>query len=147
MFKGNLLDMLVHVGQIALRGLNNFLLNQSGEFNNRVTNLGMKLVNLETRHKHKLVTAVAMGVGAYIKTLNSLAVGKSKKDVGLALEKSGLLQAPKATVRMGTFLLLSAMNEQAAKKLAMTTKIIHDEFASGKQGLFSSLFTESQGGN
>lgn len=29
-FKGNPLDMLVHVGQIALRSLNNFLLNQSG---------------------------------------------------------------------------------------------------------------------
>ena len=143
-FSGNPLDVALHIVQLGLTTLNNMILGQKGDYLTKVNNLNNKLVNMEIANKQRLLSLISAGFMGGITGTNAL-VGATKNITLKALEKSGLLKAPVATVRFGTLLALGALDEKTGKKLAGAFNLIHDEFASGKEGLVSSILSESKG--
>lgn len=143
-FSGNPLDVALHIVQLGLTTLNNMILGQKGDYLTKVNNLNNKLVNMEIANKQRLLSLISAGFMGGITGTNAL-VGATKNITLKALEKSGLLKAPVATVRFGTLLAIGALDEKTGKNLANAFNLIHDEFASGKEGLVASILSESKG--
>lgn len=143
-FSGNPLDIALHIVQLGLTTLNNMILGQKGDYLTKVNNLNNKLVNMEIANKQRLLSLISAGFMGGITGTNAL-VGATKNITLKALEKSGLLKAPVATVRFGTLLAIGALDEKTGKNLANAFNLIHDEFASGKEGLVASILSESKG--
>jgi len=143
-FSGNPLDVALHIVQLGLTTLNNMILGQKGDYLTKVNNLNNKLVNMEIANKQRLLSLISAGFMGGITGTNAL-VGATKNITLKALEKSGLLKAPVATVRFGTLLAIGALDEKTGKNLANAFNLIHNEFASGKEGLVASILSESKG--
>ena len=143
-FSGNPLDVALHIVQLGLTTLNNMILGQKGDYLTKVNNLNNKLVNMEIANKQRLLSLISAGFMGGITGTNAL-IGATKNITLKALEKSGLLKAPVATVRFGTLLAIGALDEKTGKNLANAFNLIHDEFASGKEGLVASILSESKG--
>ena len=142
--KGNPLDIATHAAQAGLRSINDTLLEQSGNIDHRIDQLGRTLVDLETRHKNRLLIQIGNGTLRSLTSLNH-ALSFTKTIVANAIKQTGLAEKAKAPVRVATWAALAALDKESSDKLMKTLHLIHDDFAEGKPGMIGNIINEAQG--
>ena len=142
--QGNPLDMATNIAGLAMKKLDTYLLDQTGSTKDKLTALGNSLVAADLTHKARLYGQVVVNGGKAITKLNQL-TKSGKESVAKAIEKTGLLKAPVATVAFGIQLLLGTLSEFHANKLITALNLARVDFEKGKMGLLGSIANEVQG--